>query len=363
MAPTLATLRAAAYRTLAPQPDLQTALNQMGFLQADPIRAPARAQDLTLMQRVPGYRAGELEARYAELEVEEDYFPNYGFVSRPVRGLLHPRAPRAARIEHDAPGLMERVLAHTQHTGELHPRMAGEVFGRTRVANNWGGGSNATTRALEALHHAGHLRVVRREAGIKVFGPATVPANVLTQAERLRALVMVLARLYAPASEPGLRLLVGLSHYGMPGLLAELRAELKAAVNDGALTSAKVDGLSYLWPEGTELDSMSAATSASGVRIVGPFDPLIWDRRRFEHLHGWTYRFEAYTPPARRVMGYYALPLFLADKAVGWANLSVKGGELVSDIGLIPGLRRTAAFEKGLKAELERYRRFLGLVI
>ena len=38
-----------------------------GFVQADPIRAPARAQDLTLRPRVPGYRAGDLEARYATL--------------------------------------------------------------------------------------------------------------------------------------------------------------------------------------------------------------------------------------------------------------------------------------------------------
>jgi uncharacterized protein len=361
MTPTLAALRAAAFRTLAPQPDLQTALDQMGFVQADPIRAPARAQDLTLMARVAGYRAGELEARYTALDIEEDYLPNYGFVSRPVWTLLHPRAARPARIEQDAPGLMERVLAHAQQAGELHPRTAGEVFGRRRVENNWGGGSNATTRALEALHYAGRLRVVRREAGIKVFAPASVAAHSLSQAERIRALVMVLARLYAPASEPGLRLLVGLSHYGMPGLLAELRADLKAAIKERALSSAKVDGLTYLWPADTELDAVPATVPVSGVRIVGPFDPLIWDRRRFEHLYGWTYRFEAYTPPAKRVMGYYALPLFLAEKAVGWANLKVEHGELIADTGLIPGVRRTAAFEKSLKAELERYRGFLGL--
>ena len=36
----------------------------MGFVQADPIRAPARAQDLILRHRVNNYRAGELERRY-----------------------------------------------------------------------------------------------------------------------------------------------------------------------------------------------------------------------------------------------------------------------------------------------------------
>ncbi|WP_424952237.1 DNA glycosylase AlkZ-like family protein [Deinococcus sp.] len=347
----------AAARTLGPKVSLQAAIDRLGFVQADPIRAPARAQDLILMQRVRGYRAGDLERLYPALDVEEDSFPNYGFVSRGVWTLLHPRAPRAPRIEHDAPGLMERVLAHVQDAGELHPRVAGEVFGRTRVGNDWGGSSSAATRALEALHHAGQLRVLRRDGGVKVYALANLHTATLSLPQRLRALILVLARLYAPASEPGLRMLVGMSHYGMPGLLAKLRAELKAAVEDGELVRAKMDGLSYLWP-GDENPDQSAP---SGVRLVAPFDPLVWDRRRFTHLHGWAYRFEAYTKPEKRVMGYYALPLLSAGRAVGWANLKVSGGELISDIGLLPGARRTAAFERSLNAELDRYRVFLSV--
>lgn len=356
-APSLDQLRASAARTLFPRTDLQAAIDRLGFVQADPIRAPARAQDLILMQRVRGYRAGDLERLYPALDVEEDYFPNYGFMSRNVWTLLHPRVPHPPRIEHDAPGLMERVLAHVQDAGELHPRVAGEVFGRIRVGNNWGGTSNAATRALEALHYAGQLRVARRESGVKVFAPATPPTQSLTQQERVRALVMVLARLYAPASEAGLRLLVGLSHFGMPGLLADLRNELKAAVKDGELIRAQVEGLTYLWPAG----ELPEADAPAGVRLVAPFDPLVWDRRRFEHLHGWAYRFEAYTPPEKRLLGYYALPLIWQGRAVGWANLSVKEGELVADIGWVPGVRQTKTLLRALDAEVQRYRTFLGL--
>jgi uncharacterized protein YcaQ len=352
-APTLARLREYAAGTLWRQPDLQAALNRAGFVQADPIRAPARAQDLILMQRVTGYRAGDLERLYPVLDVEEDYFPNYGFVSREVWRLLHPRPVREWRIQQDAPGLMERLLEHLQGVGELHPREAAEVFGRTRVQNGWGGGSNATTRALEALHHSGTLRIVRRESGVKVYASARSHPGPQDMEERLRALVLVLARLYAPASEAGLRLLVGLSSNEHAGL----RATFKEMVQGGVLSRAVVEGVAYLWPQG-EFPEQATLT---GVRIVAPFDPLVWDRRRFEHLHGWTYRFEAYTKPENRQMGYYALPVFFAEKAVGWANLSVSGGELKSDIGLIPGVRRTAAFERALAAELDRYRVFLGL--
>lgn len=58
---------------------LLATIMRLKFVQADPIRAPARAQDLTLRHRVKGYRVGDLERRYATLDVEEEFFVNYGF--------------------------------------------------------------------------------------------------------------------------------------------------------------------------------------------------------------------------------------------------------------------------------------------
>ena len=61
---------------------LKRALQSMGFVQADPIRAPARAQDLILRHRVTDYHAGDLERRYPTLDIEEDIFIIYGFVTQ-----------------------------------------------------------------------------------------------------------------------------------------------------------------------------------------------------------------------------------------------------------------------------------------
>src|SRR5271165_7151819 len=72
---------------------LGRAIKKLGFVQADPIRAPARAQDLTLRHRVRNYCAGDLERRYARLALEEDFFVNYGFVPRALHELMHPRVP------------------------------------------------------------------------------------------------------------------------------------------------------------------------------------------------------------------------------------------------------------------------------
>jgi uncharacterized protein len=61
---------------------LKAAIRRMGFVQADPIRSPARAQDLILRHRVIGYKAGDLERHYRSLNIEEDYLYAYGFLSR-----------------------------------------------------------------------------------------------------------------------------------------------------------------------------------------------------------------------------------------------------------------------------------------
>src|SRR5882672_12228634 len=83
-------------RSLFTPTTLKCALHRLGFVQADPIRAPARAQDLTLRHRVKDYRAGDLESRYARLAVEEDCLVNYGFLPREHLALLHPREAKHA---------------------------------------------------------------------------------------------------------------------------------------------------------------------------------------------------------------------------------------------------------------------------
>ena len=69
-------------RSLFKVTSLPQAIARLGFVQADPIRAPARAQDLILAHRVKNFRAGELERRYPRLAIEEAFFVNYGFLPR-----------------------------------------------------------------------------------------------------------------------------------------------------------------------------------------------------------------------------------------------------------------------------------------
>jgi uncharacterized protein len=229
---TLEDLRAfSVNRSLWQVPTLSQGLTKFGFVQADPIRAPARAQDLILWQRVKNYRAGDLEKRYAKLEVEEDFFVNYGFLTREVQPFMHPREYGPLRIEKAMPGLTDRVLEFVKGNGATHPKMLEAHFGKLSVANNWGGTSQSTTRALDALHYRGLVRVARRDNGIKVYeaAPHLEPMFMqpLEPEAQARGLLELILSVYAPLPLQSLNQLVSLSGYGGPHLTPHVRPPTK----------------------------------------------------------------------------------------------------------------------------------------
>ena len=237
--------RFAVARSLFEPVTLKRAVEKLGFVQADPIRAPARAQDLILRHRVKGYRAGDLERRYASLGIEEDVFVNYGFVSSAVHALMHPRAKR--RPPATSPRTRaERVLTYVRERGEVHPREVDGYFAHGTVTNYWGGSSSATTRLLEEMHYTGLLRIARRERGIRIYAVRENAA--VTDAppprDRVDALVDVAVRQYAPLPALSLSNLIGRLRYAAP----QWRRELKAALDRARrrLAHSQVDGIDWV---------------------------------------------------------------------------------------------------------------------
>jgi uncharacterized protein YcaQ len=121
------------------------------------------------------------------------------------------------------------------------------------------------------------------------------------------------------------------------------------------------DGTIWYWPAEESLAKYSGDPEAS-VRLLTPFDPVVWDRRRFRHFWGWEYRFEAYVPRNQRKLGYYALPLLWRDDVVGWGNLSVRDGRLVAEVRYVNGRPpKGRIYSRELDAELARVASFLRL--
>jgi uncharacterized protein YcaQ len=344
---------------------LKRAVHKLAFVQADPIRAPARAQDLMLRHRVKDYRAGDLERRYAKLGIEEDFFINYGFVTSSLQALMHPREDRGVPADGSQPWPAARrkqaqlLLEFVRERGPVHPREVDNYFSHGKVKNYWGGSSNATTHLLDAMHYRGLLRVTRRENGIRVYSVhqhGLGPANAIERRVRIDALVDIAVRIYAPLPGPSLSFLIRRIRFAAPQWNTELTSAIQRAKL--RLAHSRIDGVDWYWPAEEDVANYASPGAA---RLLTPFDPIVWDRDRFELLWGWVYRFEAYTPAPKRKLGYYALPLLWRDRVIGWGNLSVKNGELKSEFGYVKSQPSDHAFKRELDAELDRMRIFLGL--
>jgi hypothetical protein len=233
-------------------------------------------------------------------------------------------------------------------------------FAHGKTQNWFGGTSNVSTQLLDAMHYRGLLRVARREGGTRVYAvrdAAPVPGG-MQVAARLDALVDLIVAKYAPLPAATLTNLVHRLRDAAPKWEKQRRAALARA--KARLGTARVAGNDWYWPAGERPGSRRWQPDAQ-VRLLTPFDPVAWDRRRFEIFWGWGYRFEAYTPAPKRKLGYYALPLLWHEHMIGWGNLSVRDGRLHAAFGYSSGAApRSPAFARSLEAEMARMAEFLG---
>ena len=341
---------------------LERAIARLGFVQADPMRAPARAQDLILAYRVKDYRVGQLQHRYPRLAIEEAFFINYGFLPRQTVLLLHPRgAPRAwdawdAKMQTSA----QEVLSFVRQHGHTYGKDVQAHFNHGRI-KRWGADLALGNHLLQGLHYRGLLRVVRRDAGARVYetveGP---PADDSPDHRLVRAgqLLDILVQLYAPLPAASLGYLCGLLRYGVSHLDAQVR-QIQAHAKS-RYAHAEVDGLLWFWPRGENpFDTRHSADTK--LRFLAPFDPVVWDRRRFQLLWSWEYKLEAYVPAHKRRMGHYAMPMLWGEQMLGWANLKVVDGRLHHELGFIGRRPQSRAFQSALDDALQQMHQFLEL--
>ncbi len=336
--------------SLFPPTTLQNAMDQLGFIQADPIRSPARAQDLILRHRVRNYKVGDLDKNYNKLKLDEDFLYAYGFFSPKIAPLLHPKnKKRLSPLE-------KNLLAFVKQKGKVHPRDLDAEFGKNTKRNWWGGSSKATKMALDQLHYYGFLRVSGRKNGIRTYQISKDPALVLPDLERAQKLALTIISILQPVTEVTFRQSLNyLRYFFFEREKYTAKFLIDILLKDGLIVREKVDGVFYLW----KADFESTETAPDSVKILAPFDPVVWDRARFEHIWGWPYRFEAYTPAEKRIRGYYAMPLLWQNNVIGWVNAKVVKGTLETEPGFISKKPREKTFEDAYQHELKSFKKFL----
>lgn len=333
---------------------LQDAFDGLKFVQADPIRRPARAQDLILRHRVVDYRAGDLEREYPSLEVEEGFLFAYGF-------MLPDTWQKIRWKPHEALSSKERAVLDAVHKlKEARSKDLDTLFGKNSVVNAWGGQSKETKGILEELHHRGYLKVGRRENGVRVYavaGPMRKPSKRVCE-ELFADLLVTTVEVFGPVSQRFLFSELKLQNHLLPSR-KDREIMVGKLVEYGRLQQVQVGCTVYLWVR----DSWPEGNCEKVVRVLAPFDPLVRDRERFEQLWDWSYRFEAYVPAAKRLRGYYAMPVLWKDMVVGWANVQVQNNRLKVDFGYVNDTPKESEFIPAAKKEIADLCRFLGLAV
>jgi uncharacterized protein YcaQ len=343
-------------RSLFKPTSLQRTIARLGFLQADPMRAPARAQDLILAHRVKNYCAGDLERRYPRLAIEEAFFFNYGFLPRETLALLHPRGtPRSWDATMQARA--QEVLAFVRQHGRTYPKDVQAHFDHGRI-KRWGGNLNVSAHLLEGLHYAGQLRVAQRVAGTRIYQAIEHPPQDDSPEARLaRAgqLLDTVIHLYAPLPAASLGYLCVLEFRTWPTRYASSSRSPNPAMHMLRSTAWYGSGRRATSPRPPEAPSMTGCVS------LHPSTPWSGIAGASSSFWDWKYKLEAYVPAHKRRMGHYAMPMLWGDQMLGWANLKVVGGRLQHELGFAGLKPRGSAFRHALDEALHQMHAFLGL--
>jgi uncharacterized protein YcaQ len=298
-------------------------VRQLGFLQMDPISTIATPQHLVLFSRLGPFDTAELD----RLLREERELIEYDAFIYPAADMPLLRARMAQRRRGTTPGtrawarefmktnaaLRRHILRELELNGPMLSRDL-QHDGVPRGLDHRWWGDRPLRLMLELLAGRGEVGVAGRlgkqrvwDLGERVFPPSeTLPARELEHEltrRRQRSLGVWLER-----------------------------------------------GVLKTHPD------VSDEPVPNRITFLSPFDRLVHDRDRAEALWGFHYRLEMYVPKAKRVYGYYVLPILRGDRVVGRIDvehvraekrLRVNGvwwEDGVRPVSLMPALRRLARF-------------------
>lgn len=91
-----------------------------------------------------------------------------------------------------------------------------------------------------------------------------------------------------------------------------VRKILRDCIEAKEIIEVQVEGWSeptYADPKVLALLNKNKIAQTSTTTLLSPFDSLVWHRERVSRMFHMDYRLEAYTPAAKRVYGYFAMPV------------------------------------------------------
>jgi uncharacterized protein YcaQ len=310
-----------------PFPDVATALVYHGYAQIDPINVCGRMHDLILRNRVRGYREGDLMRHLhgeatplpaAQRSAFEHHLPDsHVLVAFPLdawphllgamRRRTHVHSAWSGKLTPRERALADQILAEIAARG---PLLSAHFSDDRRARRVWGAATLAKS-TLQKLFFHGRVLIARRDGVRRLYDlpERVLPAAALAAPE--------------PSAADTARWLAVLK-LRQRRLVILKREELRAV--EDLVQPVAVENCPPLYclredaPLLNEIEMEKAEIGRSAppdLHLLAPLDPLIYDRRVTAALWDFDYTWEVYTPPHKRVRGYYALPVLAGDQLVG----------------------------------------------
>jgi uncharacterized protein YcaQ len=289
----------------------------------DPINVCGRMHDLILRNRVAGYREGDL-LRYihgaadrmltpAERTAFEHHLPGSNvLVALTLEAWPHLQAAMRHRTRTTGSWSGKMTVRQREMAKSIMAEMAGrgpicsdDIDDGRRQHHGWGARASLAKTTLHKLFFHGQVLIARRAGNRRYYDlpERVLPAAALAQPEP------------STAETASWLTLLKLRQRRLVTLSA---AEARHA--DEFVQPIAVEGCPPLYCLREDLPLLNSTGPPTEPVLLAPLDPLIYDRRLTRQLWDYDYSWEVYVPPARRVRGYYALPVLAGAELVGYVD-------------------------------------------
>jgi uncharacterized protein YcaQ len=356
--------------------------------QIDSVNVVVRAHYLPAFARLGSYKVEDLDSlAYQKRELFEYWGHAACLLPISLYPLLRYRMNKHAEatdryIRSKRGSYMAAVYAQVAEKG---PITAAELTDPGKRGKGWWGwwGSGNGKATLEHLYDAGLVAIAGRRNFERLYDITgrVIPQSALDAApppreEAMKQLICLAAKAcgvgtasdfagYFNVDDWRDRLPPG-PHWAWPNGSGSRRSKpvakrlVSELVEEKRLLPVHVEG----WNEPAYLHPQARVPSGlDACGFVSPFDSLVWDRKRIDRLFGMKYTIEMYTPPPRRIYGYYVCPFLLGDTLVARCDLKAdraRGVLAVQSAFLEPGQDASRVAE-GVASELRRMQTWLGL--
>lgn len=335
----------------AKRADVAACIQRMGLLQIDTIHVVSRSPYLVLHSRLGDYPRAWLEDALASGAVFETWAHEACFA--PAEDLLlHRHYNRHTRQHWGLAKAEQNALAQRPHLNKLldHIRSNGPVkssdFERPEGKGGAWWGWKDEKRWLEALFGLGELMIARRENFHRVYDVSErVAPQLLQPAEPVNVAVLNDQLIEKAVAALGIARARWVNDYFRTKPRYK-DVDLDPLVDAGRLMRVAVEGWAapgYVHASHAGLLKKANAGNLQALHttLLSPFDPVVWDRERSAALFDFDYRLECYTPEAKRVYGYFVLPILCRGELIGRLDAKAHRADGVLEVRALyaqPGL-------------------------